>query len=122
MRRAVSAWSLLLLWLALTPGADAADMMADSPVKFPDKGCLPAKYPLDVSQPGGGSPEEGCVTTSAVVVAACRAEVEALMRLAADIGACGELQELEVADGQLGRVLLPALQVRCDRLAHCCCC
>lgn len=34
-----------------------ADMMADSPVVFPKKGCLPSKYPPDV-RPGGSKPTE----------------------------------------------------------------
>jgi len=35
-----------------------ADMKADSPVTFPEKGCLPAKYPPDEHPKGGRSPEE----------------------------------------------------------------
>lgn len=33
-------------------GPVLGDMMADSPVKFPDKGCLPSKYPPDVRTKG----------------------------------------------------------------------
>ena len=42
----------------LLSGAALADMMADSPVKFPDKGCLPAKYRLDVSTKGTPSEKD----------------------------------------------------------------
>lgn len=37
--------------LALCLPALRADMMKDSPVKFPDKGALPSKYPPDVKTP-----------------------------------------------------------------------
>lgn len=36
-----------------------ADMTADSPVKFPETGCLPAKYPPDQAARDGRSPEAG---------------------------------------------------------------
>ena len=36
-----------------------ADMMADSPVTFPDKGALPAKFPPDQPSQHGETPEEG---------------------------------------------------------------
>ncbi len=38
-------------------GTGAADMAADSPVKFPDKGALPAKYPPDMPSRDRTSPE-----------------------------------------------------------------
>ena len=41
----------LALSLALCCGAVRADMMKDSPVKFPDKGALPSKYPPDIKTP-----------------------------------------------------------------------
>jgi hypothetical protein len=36
-----------------------ADMMADSPVTFPDRGALPAKYPPDRRFQERETPEEG---------------------------------------------------------------
>ena len=41
-----------------------ADMMADSPVKFPDTGALPAKYPPDVPAKVAETPEEGYYISS----------------------------------------------------------
>ncbi len=35
-----------------------ADMMADSPVKFPEQGALPAKYPPDTPSRDGSAPEK----------------------------------------------------------------
>lgn len=45
-------WGAMLLWVVSGWWCVRADMMADSPVKFPEKGALPAKYPPDV---GGGT-------------------------------------------------------------------
>jgi len=45
-------WGVMLLWVASGLWCAQADMMADAPVKFPEKGALPAKYPPDV---GGGT-------------------------------------------------------------------
>lgn len=42
--------ALILLFLAIQ-GTVFADMMKDSPVKFPEKGALPSKYPPDVRMP-----------------------------------------------------------------------
>ncbi len=36
------------IWLALTALAVPADLMEDSPVRFPEKGALPSKHPPDV--------------------------------------------------------------------------
>jgi hypothetical protein len=36
------------IWFALTAFAVPADLMEDSPVRFPEKGALPSKYPPDV--------------------------------------------------------------------------
>lgn len=41
-----------------------ADMMADSPVKFPDTGALPSKYPPDVKPKESETPEEGYYISS----------------------------------------------------------
>ena len=41
---------LLVSLMTCAPGL-RADMMKDSPVKFPDKGALPSKYPPDVKTP-----------------------------------------------------------------------
>lgn len=38
----------ILCCVAMTAAISLADMMQDSPVKFPDKGALPSKYPPDV--------------------------------------------------------------------------
>jgi lysophospholipase L1-like esterase len=38
----------ILCCVAVTAAMSLADMMKDSPVKFPDKGALPSKYPPDV--------------------------------------------------------------------------
>lgn len=51
LTRAAAFLFLLAGWL-LNPPAARADLMADSPVKFPEKGALPAKYPPDL---GGGT-------------------------------------------------------------------
>jgi hypothetical protein len=40
-------------------GPVRADLMADSPVKFPEKGALPSKYPPDRSAKSHEAPEEG---------------------------------------------------------------
>ncbi len=56
---------LMAVWLALggmVAGgrtAWAADMAADSPVKFPKQGALPAKYPPDQPARDGTAPEPG---------------------------------------------------------------
>ncbi|MCX7006006.1 MAG: hypothetical protein NTY53_01930, partial [Kiritimatiellaeota bacterium] len=42
---------LSLASLVLCLPALRADMMKDSPVKFPDKGALPSKYPPDIKTP-----------------------------------------------------------------------
>lgn len=52
------------LWLAtagcltLLTGLVLADMTADSPVTFPNQGCLPAKYPPDRPSRDGRAPEK----------------------------------------------------------------
>ena len=38
----------ILCCVAFAAAISLADMMQDSPVKFPDKGALPSKYPPDV--------------------------------------------------------------------------
>ncbi|MFO8015290.1 MAG: SGNH/GDSL hydrolase family protein [Phycisphaerae bacterium] len=48
----------LLVCLALC-GAAVADMMADSPVTFPEKGALPSKFPPDRPSKDRERPEEG---------------------------------------------------------------
>jgi hypothetical protein len=48
----------LFVSLGLLSGRSAADMMADSPVKFPDKGALPSKYPPDQSSKNRETPEK----------------------------------------------------------------
>jgi lysophospholipase L1-like esterase len=48
-----------LFVLALSAAAVHADMMADSPVTFPDKGALPAKYPPDQRSTDRETPESG---------------------------------------------------------------
>lgn len=48
---------LALLLLAASASSGLADMMADSPVTFPEKGCLPSDYPPDV-HPGPSKPTE----------------------------------------------------------------
>ncbi len=48
---------LLLVCGSLSPAR--ADMMADSPVTFPDKGALPAKYRPDQPSQDRQTPEEG---------------------------------------------------------------
>ncbi|MGM0491221.1 MAG: SGNH/GDSL hydrolase family protein [Planctomycetota bacterium] len=51
---------LLLITFLLPASMDAwADMMADSPVTFPDKGALPAKFPPDRRSKDRERPEEG---------------------------------------------------------------
>jgi len=48
--------TILFTFLVICP----ADMMKDSPVKFPDKGALPSKYPPDDNKNRNGStPEKG---------------------------------------------------------------
>jgi lysophospholipase L1-like esterase len=47
---------LSLAWLACGPAW--ADMMADSPVKFPEKGALPSKHPPDVPSKDRLAPEK----------------------------------------------------------------
>ena len=42
---------LVLCCALLALGLARADMMKDSPVKFPDKGALPSKYPPDIKTP-----------------------------------------------------------------------
>ena len=55
MKAAICCATLVALCVC---GAARADMMADSPVKFPDKGCLPAKFPPDVVSAVRESPEK----------------------------------------------------------------
>ncbi len=57
-RRTLAQAGVVALAFLLGPSAALADMAKDSPVKFPEKGALPAKYPPDAGQPGGGSPEK----------------------------------------------------------------
>jgi lysophospholipase L1-like esterase len=45
--------------VGLMCGLVRADMTVDSPVKFPEQGALPAKYPPDQSARDGQTPEEG---------------------------------------------------------------
>jgi len=51
---------LVSLLVCLTMAADAgADMMADSPVTFPEKGALPSKFPPDRHSKDRETPEKG---------------------------------------------------------------
>jgi len=50
-------WCVVAMIVAW-PAVGLADLAADSPVTFPDKGCLPAKYSPDV-RTDGKAPEEG---------------------------------------------------------------
>jgi hypothetical protein len=43
---------------AVNTAARPGDMMADSPVTFPKRGALPAKYPPDVNAPGEPSEKD----------------------------------------------------------------
>jgi len=59
-----------------------ADMMADSPVIFPEKGALPARYPPDLSAKESETPEEGYYISNTPVrsltqIAAIQAEMPA---------------------------------------------
>jgi hypothetical protein len=47
MKSTLFAWAFALSWAAGGLGA-RADMMQDSPVKFPERGPLPARFPPDV--------------------------------------------------------------------------
>lgn len=58
MARAVLHLTAAIVLLTVA-GVALADMSVDSPVKFPEKGCLPAKYPPDASSKDGKAPEEG---------------------------------------------------------------
>ncbi len=52
---------IFCLWMGIAvscASAVHADMMADSPVKFPDQGALPAKYPPDTPSRDGSAPEK----------------------------------------------------------------
>jgi len=74
---------LLLLFSANHSYASSGsqfDMMADSPVKFPDQGALPAKYPPDLHAKESETPEEGYYISSTPVrslaqIAAIQAEM-----------------------------------------------
>lgn len=55
--RPFSYCAAMAVCLALSVLVARADMIKDSPVKFPEKGCLPAKYSPDVSTQGA-SPEK----------------------------------------------------------------
>lgn len=57
-RRTVQCLSLAL-FLAACSAAAWADMMADSPVTFPEKGALPSKYPPDRHSRDRETPEKG---------------------------------------------------------------
>jgi lysophospholipase L1-like esterase len=57
LRRIVWVASILFS-IAVLPSVVRADMAADSPVKFPEKGCLPAKYPPDVGAANWPAPEK----------------------------------------------------------------
>lgn len=50
---------LILVCITCTSQRANADMMADSPVKFPAKGALPAKFPPDRRAQDHETPEEG---------------------------------------------------------------
>jgi lysophospholipase L1-like esterase len=52
-------WCVVVLSFLAWTAAASADMTADSPVKFPKEGCLPAKYPPDRPAKDGKAPEEG---------------------------------------------------------------
>lgn len=57
----IRTWTLAFLCifqLLGSPITAAGDMKKDSPVKFPEKGALPAKYPPDVATKGGFAPEK----------------------------------------------------------------
>ncbi len=56
--RLFTRWLPLACLMAMVPSA-RADMMADSPVTFPERGALPAKYSPDRPAQDGVAPEEG---------------------------------------------------------------
>jgi lysophospholipase L1-like esterase len=58
MRYCIVLLATVLVCLALC-GAAGADMMADSPVTFPEKGALPSKFPPDRHSKDRERPEEG---------------------------------------------------------------
>lgn len=58
MLRTFASWLLLTLFFANVLCV-RADMMADSPVTFPERGALPAKFPPDRNARDGETPEEG---------------------------------------------------------------
>ncbi|MFH1921233.1 MAG: SGNH/GDSL hydrolase family protein [Planctomycetota bacterium] len=53
--------TVIVLLVAFSSGVRSvrADMMADSPVKFPERGALPAKYPPDQPSRNRETPQEG---------------------------------------------------------------
>ncbi len=57
IRSGISA--LVTLCVAFLVSTGVADMMADSPVKFPTQGAIPAKFPPDQSAKDFRQPEEG---------------------------------------------------------------
>lgn len=59
MKHYMDACRNLALLLLVAGTALRADMMADSPVTFPEKGALPSKHPPDRRSKGGSKPEEG---------------------------------------------------------------
>lgn len=54
----ITLWCATLVTGLLGCSGARADMLADSPVKFPDKGCLPAKYAPDVVSAVRETPEK----------------------------------------------------------------
>ncbi len=60
MRRILLTFSLILtFFIMFFAGSGHADMMKDSPVTFPGKGALPAKYPPDIPSSSNQAKEEG---------------------------------------------------------------
>jgi len=53
-----------VIFSCILPKFTFADMMADSPVTFPEQGALPAKYPPDLPVKVSETPEEGYYISS----------------------------------------------------------
>ena len=60
MTRSVSlGWPVSLVIICICVGTAGADMMVDSPVTFPERGALPAKFPPDLSGGPNQATEKG---------------------------------------------------------------
>ena len=66
--------SMLSLFVAacLCAGATHADMMADSPVPFPERGALPSQYPPDRSGGKNQATENGTEQSDDRIILALR--------------------------------------------------